>query len=82
MKDPKRKVQGEGDKEADRRYRESQSEFVQSEEGRRKIEQAGELSPEEARRLREVEERTKSRAKEEDPAVKSGTGGSGSGAPR
>ncbi len=82
MNQPKRRIQGEGDKDADRRFREAESEFVKSDEGKRKIEQAGDLSEREARRLREVEERAKSRAREEDPAVKGGTGGSESGAPR
>lgn len=78
MTDTKRNKQGEGNREADRKFREHETEFVRSEAGKRKIAQAGNLSEEEARRLRAYEERAKSRAKAEDPAVKSGSGGSAS----
>ncbi|HSO06186.1 MAG TPA: hypothetical protein VLW45_03045 [Pelomicrobium sp.] len=70
MTDPKRNIQGEGNKEADREYRERTKEFVESEKGKEKIKQAGEVSPEEAKRLREIEEKAKARAKEEDPQIR------------
>ena len=70
MTDPKTRIQGEGDKEADKRYRERTEKFVNSPEGKEKISHAGDLSEEEARKLRKVEEKTKLRAKEEDPQIK------------
>jgi hypothetical protein len=75
------KNQGEGDKESDRRFREAQSEFVRSQEGKRKIEQAGNVSEEEARRLREAEAKARARAKGEDPVIRNQSGGSASGKP-
>lgn len=77
MTEDKRRIQGEGDKESDRKFREAESKFVHSKKGEQKIAEAGDLSEEEARRLREIEKQTKARAKAEDPAVKSGSGGSG-----
>ena len=68
--------QGEGNREADRKFREAETRFVRSEEGKRRIAQAGNLSEDEARRLRETEQRTKARAKDEDPAISHGSGGS------
>jgi hypothetical protein len=70
MADPKRNIQGEGDKESDRKYRERTTEFVRSERGREEIERAGNLSEEEAKRLRQYEDKGKSRAKDEDPQIK------------
>lgn len=70
MTDPKRGIQGEGDKESDRKYRERTQQFVESERGKAAIEEAGNLSEEEAQRLREAEEKGKSRAKEEDPQIR------------
>ena len=70
MTDPKRDIQGEGDKESDRKYREKTREFVQSKRGQEQIERAGDLSEEEARKLRESEEKAKSRAKDEDPQIR------------
>ena len=69
--------QGEGDKESDRKFREAQTKFVKSGEGKRKIAQAGKVSEEEARKLRESEEKAKARAKGEDPVIKNQSGGSG-----
>ena len=66
----KRNIQGEGDKESDRKYRERTAEFLKSKKGREEIERAGELSEEEARRLREYEEKGKARAKDEDPQIR------------
>ena len=71
------KNQGEGNKEADRKFREAETKFVNSGEGKRKIAQAGNLSEEEARKLRESEEKGKARSKGEDPVIKNQTGGSG-----
>jgi hypothetical protein len=73
--------QGEGDKESDRKFREAETKFVNSAEGKRKIAQAGNVSDEEARRLREAEEKAKARSKGEDPVVKNQSGGSASGQP-
>lgn len=70
MTDPKRNIQGEGDKESDRKYRERTTEFVKSKHGQEEIERAGNLSEEEARQLRQYEEKGKARAKGEDPQVK------------
>ena len=70
MTDPKRNIQGEGDKEADRKYRERTSEFVKSKRGQEEIERAGNLSEEEAKRLGKYEEKGKARAKDEDPQIK------------
>jgi hypothetical protein len=70
MSDPKSRIQGEGDKASDRKYRERTTDFVHSEHGRKEIERAGKLSEEEARRLREYEEKGKARAKGEDPQIK------------
>ena len=66
MTDPKRGIQGEGDKASDKKYRERTTEFVKSKRGRKEIEQA----EEEALRLRKAEEEGKSRAKDEDPQIK------------
>jgi hypothetical protein len=70
MTDPKRNIQGEGDKESDRKYRERTTEFVKSEKGREQIERAGNVSEEEAKRLRQYEDKGKARAKDEDPQIK------------
>jgi hypothetical protein len=70
--------QGEGNKEADRKFREAQTKFVKSDEGKRKIAQVGNVSDEEARRLREAEEKAKARSKGEDPVVRNQSGGSAS----
>jgi hypothetical protein len=76
------KNQGEGDKESDRKFREAEAKFVHSKEGKRKIAQAGDVSEEEARKLRESEEKGKARSKGEDPVIKNQTGGSGKPKPR
>lgn len=67
--------QGEGNREADRQFREAQTKFVQSEQGKQKIAEAGQVSEEEARELREAEEKAKKHAKGEDPQVRNQTGG-------
>jgi hypothetical protein len=73
--------QGEGDKESDRKFREAEAKFVRSEDGKRKIAQAGNVSDEDARQLREAEQKAKARAKGEDPTIKNQSGGSASGRP-
>ena len=73
------KNQGEGNKEADRKFREAQTKFVNSDEGKRKIAQVGNISDEEARQLREAEEKAKARSKGDDPGVRNQSGGSASG---
>jgi hypothetical protein len=70
MTEPKGKIQGEGDKESDRKYRNRTTEFVKSKRGQDAIARAGDLSEEEARLAREAEQKGKSRAKDEDPQVK------------
>lgn len=70
MTDPKGKIQGEGDKESDRKYRKRATEFVKSKRGQQEIAKAGDLSEAEARKLRDSEEQGKARAKGEDPQVR------------
>ena len=70
MTDRKHNIQGEGDKESDRKYRERTAEFLKSTKGREEIERAGHLSEEEAKRLKKYEEQGKARAKDEDPQIK------------
>lgn len=59
--------EGEGNKSADRNYREATRKFVESERGREEIERAGEVSPEQERDIRRAEEQAKQRAKAHDP---------------
>jgi hypothetical protein len=59
--------QGEGDKAADRRYREKTESFVNSEHGKDEIRKAGDVSPQEERDIRAAEEKAKAHAKEHDP---------------
>lgn len=66
----RKNVHGEGNKEADRRFREAESRFVHSDKGKQKIAEAGNLSEAEAKRLEKIAEKTKGRARGEDPAVK------------
>lgn len=60
--------EGEGNKTADRNYRKATTEFVQSERGKREIENAGNVSPEQEQEIRRAEEQAKQHAKEHDPA--------------
>lgn len=60
--------QGEGNKTADRNYRKATKEFVQSDRGKREIENAGNVSPEQEKDIRRAEEQAKQRAKDHDPA--------------
>lgn len=59
--------EGEGNKTADRNYREATRKFVESERGREEIDKAGEVSADEEREIRSAEEKAKQRAKEHDP---------------
>jgi hypothetical protein len=59
--------EGEGNKTADRNYREATREFVESERGKREIEKAGHASPEQEKELRRAEEEAKRHAHEHDP---------------
>ena len=70
MTQPKGKIQGEGDKEADRNYRKRTTEFLESKKGQEAIERAGDVSEEESRKLKQYEEQGKARAKGEDPQIK------------
>lgn len=62
--------EGEGNKTADRNYREATRKFVESERGREEIEKAGDVSAEQEREIRRAEELAKQRAKEHDPEEK------------
>jgi hypothetical protein len=59
--------EGEGNKTADRNYREATQKFVESERGKREIDQAGNVSSGEEKDIRRAEEKAKGRAKEHDP---------------
>ena len=59
--------EGEGNKTADRHYREATEKFVNSDRGKREIENAGEVSTSEERDIKQAEELAKSRAREHDP---------------
>jgi hypothetical protein len=59
--------EGEGNKSADRNYREATKNFVESERGQREISKAGEVDAGEERDIRSAEEKAKSHAKEHDP---------------
>lgn len=66
MSNDNRKQQGEGDREADRHYRDKTREFVESGRVDEAAKEAGKQNPEEARK---AEEAGRQRAKEEDPEV-------------
>ena len=59
--------EGEGNKSADRNYREATQKFVESDRGRRAVRDAGNVSSEEEQDIRRAEEIAKDRAKEHDP---------------
>jgi hypothetical protein len=63
------KNQGEGDREAARRFNRKSEEFAHSRKGKNAIEEGAELSEEEAREARRKEREGLQRAKEEDPQV-------------
>ena len=59
--------EGEGNKTADRNYREATQKFVNSERGQEKIRDAGHLTASEEREDEAAEERAKAHAKDHDP---------------
>jgi hypothetical protein len=59
--------EGEGNKTADRNYREATQEFVESERGRKEIEKAGDVDARQQRDIERAEEEAKRHAKEHDP---------------
>jgi hypothetical protein len=62
--------EGEGNKTADRNYREATQKFVESERGQREIDKAGDVGAREQQDIERAEERAKQRAKEHDPEEK------------
>lgn len=66
MAEKRKKNQGEGDREADRNYRQRTKDFIDSGRVDEAAERAGEQDPEEGR---EAEEKGRRRAKEKDPEV-------------
>lgn len=69
MSSDKKEQPGEGNREADRRYREHTKDFVESEDPQEKAREAEPGSREEAERLKQAEETGKEQAKEKDPSV-------------
>lgn len=59
--------EGEGNKSADRNYREATQKFVESERGREEIEKGGKVDAREQRDIERAEEEAKRHAKEHDP---------------
>jgi hypothetical protein len=59
--------EGEGNKTADRNYREATQKFVESERGREEIKKAGKVDEREERDIERAEEEAKRHAKEHDP---------------
>jgi len=68
MSNPDRSNEGEGNRSADRRYREATEKFVNSPRGQKEIEAAGDVTPEQQREIEQAEGEAKQRAKEHDPA--------------
>jgi hypothetical protein len=64
-----KKLQGEGNYEAARRYDESQKRFVQSGRMKKAAQDAAPKSAQEAEDLKRAEEAGKSRSKGEDPSI-------------
>lgn len=64
------KIQGEGDYEATRRYRKRTEEFLENNDVEKAAVRAAPESDAEAEELESAEREGKSRAKEEDPALK------------
>jgi hypothetical protein len=60
---PRNPNEGEGNKTADRNYREATQKFVESERGREEIEKAGNVDAREERDIERAEEEAKRRAK-------------------
>ena len=61
---PRNENEGEGNKTADRNYREATQKFVESERGRKEIDKAGDVDPQEQREIERAEEEAKRHAKE------------------
>jgi hypothetical protein len=59
--------EGEGNKSADRNYREATQKFVESERGRKAIAKAGDVDPREQEEIERAEEEAKRHAREHDP---------------
>ena len=59
--------EGEGNKSADRNYREATQKFVESARGREQIEKAGDVDSNQQRDIERAEEEAKRHAKEHDP---------------
>jgi hypothetical protein len=70
--------QGEGNKEADRHYREKTRDFVESGRVDEAARRSAPTSADEAEELRRAEEEGRSHAKEEDPALRQDGTGKGS----
>jgi hypothetical protein len=56
--------EGEGNKTADRNYREATEKFVKSPRGREQIEKSGDVTPNEEREIERAEEEARRHAKE------------------
>lgn len=69
MTEKDREKPGEGNREADRRYRERTKDFVESEDVEERARAAEPDSEEEAERLKQAEDEGEARAKEKDPSV-------------
>jgi hypothetical protein len=67
MKPSNRDNQGEGNPEADRRYREKTGRFVHSKRGQEQIRRAGEVNAADQQEIEAAEAQGKARAKEHDP---------------
>ena len=67
MANPTSRNEGEGNRTADRNYREATRDFVESERGKEEISKAGDVNADEAKAIRAAEEEAKARAKEHDP---------------
>jgi len=59
--------EGEGNKTADRNYREATQKFVESERGREEIAKGRKVDPREQREIERAEEEARRHAKEHDP---------------
>jgi len=70
MANPTSRNEGEGNRTADRNYREATRDFVESERGKEEIKKAGDVSSREAGEIEKAEADAKSRAKELDPQEK------------
>jgi len=64
---------GEGNPEAAEQFNDAEQRFVESPQGKRKIEQGPQVKPDEAPELEEAERRARERARGEDPGVHRGS---------